>query len=177
MIRMPGARPRRVADVVRLTDIMPTVLELLGLSRQATDGVSLARVVKGESLSRDLESYSESLYPLRFGWSGIYALRDSRFKFIDAPTPELYDLATDPLELHNIVHERPAVAAAMRRRVRAIAASNSSAPTLSGEVSPDIRERLAALGYVAVGPIEPASSSRRLPDPKDCIAPGSICRP
>ena len=177
MIRMPGARPRRVADVVRLTDIMPTVLELLGLSRQATDGVSLARVVKGESLSRDLESYSESLYPLRFGWSGIYALRDSRFKFIDAPTPELYDLATDPLELHNIVHERPAVAAAMRRRVRAIAASNSAAPTPSGEVSPDIRERLAALGYVAVGPIEPALSSRRLPDPKDCIAPGSICRP
>lgn len=178
MIRMPGAPPRRVGDVVRLTDVMPTALELLGLSRQPGDGVSLARVVKGENVKLDLESYSESLYPLRFGWSGIYALRDSRFKFIDAPTPELYDLATDPLEQHNIAPERPVVMAAMRSRVRAITASATSTRTQAGDtpVSPDVRARLAALGYAAAGPLRPAPSGRQLPDPKDCIAPGG-CRP
>ena len=41
----------------------------------------------------------------------------------------------------------------------------------------NVRARLAALGYAAVGPIAPGSPSSGRPDPKDCIAPGSSCRP
>lgn len=174
MIRVPGARPRRVPEVVRLTDIVPTVLDLLGLPAHPVDGVSLAGLVRGESAGLDLDAYSESLYPLRFGWSGIYALRDSRFKFIDAPKPELYDLAADPFERRNIVDERPAVASAMRQRARVIASSGRPAGPVPGTalVPPDIRERLAALGYTAGGMVRLAPETTGLPDPKDCIASG-----
>ena len=36
-------------------------------------------------------------------------LRDERFKLIDAPRPELYDLDVDPFEAHNLAIERPTV--------------------------------------------------------------------
>ena len=151
---------------------MPTVLELLGLAPLATDGVSLAPVVNGERASLDLESYSESLYPERFGWSSIYALRDNRFKYIDAPKPELYDLATDPFERVNIVLERPALASAMEQRVREIASSRPAVTTTQPAVrhlTEDARTRLVALGYAAGDPIRQGRESRRLPDAKDCI--------
>ena len=41
-------------------------------------------------------------------------LRDERFKLIDAPRPELYDLDVDPFEAHNLAIERPTVGRAMR---------------------------------------------------------------
>jgi arylsulfatase A-like enzyme len=172
IIRMPGAEARRVPEVVRLTDIVPTVMELLGLAPMATDGVSLAALLRGDGGGLELESYSESLYPRRFGWSGIYALRDSRFKYIDAPRPELYDLSVDPLERTNIVNERPTVASAMRQRVRAIAASGgpNSAPPGDTQVSEDVRGRLAALGYASGRSIGLPEAAGGLPDPKDCIA-------
>ena len=170
MIRMPGVLSRRVSEVVRITDIMPTVLELAGIAAPAGDGVSLVTLMSGRQ-GLDLEAYSESLYPQRFGWSALYALRDSRYKFIDAPKPELYDLARDPFEERNIVLERPAVAAAMKRRLAELA-SNTSPDGVGdgGAPSPETRARLAALGYVAGPKVRPATGGQ-LPDPKDCLPP------
>lgn len=50
---------------------------------------------------RDLaiEAYAESVYPRRLGWSPLRVWRDDRYKVIDAPRPELYDLERDPFEL------------------------------------------------------------------------------
>lgn len=182
MIRMPGVPSRRVSEVVRITDIMPTVLDLAGIAAPPVDGVSLATLMSGHRQGLDLEAYSESLYPQRFGWNALYALRDSRYKFIDAPKAELYDLARDPFEERNIVDERPTVAAAMKRRLAAIASTVSAdAKGESGGVSPETRARLAALGYVAGPKVRPATGGS-LPDPKDCLpllgrpSPGSCAR-
>ena len=41
LMRMPGVSPRRVNDLVRLVDVMPTVLGALGLATPRLDGVSL----------------------------------------------------------------------------------------------------------------------------------------
>ena len=169
MIRMPGVPSRRVSEVVRITDIMPTVLDLAGIAAPPVDGVSLATLMSGRRQGLDLEAYSESLYPHRFGWSALYALRDSRYKFIDAPKPELYDLARDPFEERNIVDERPTVAAAMKRRLAAIASTVPvDATGDSGGPSPETRARLAALGYVAGPKMRPATGGS-WPDPKDCL--------
>ena len=51
----------------------------------------------------EVYAYGESMAPdLQFGWSALHALRSPRYKFIDAPRPELYDLAADPGETTNI---------------------------------------------------------------------------
>lgn len=172
IIKAPGAAPRRVAETVRITDVMPTILEMFGIDPPAVDGVSLADLMAGRRRHLDLESYSESLYPRRFGWSPLAALRDGRFKFIDAPRPELYDLERDPFELRNVHAVRPSVAAAMRRRLQSIA-DLSGAPVEADapdEATPELRQRLAALGYVSGATKPAAPGGLRYPDPKDCIA-------
>ena len=182
IIRMPDAlknrsvAPRRVGDIVRLVDVTPTVLDLLGLTvlsgnGDQFDGVSLVERMRGTPQASELEAYAESLYPARFGMSPLKTLRDGRFKLIDAPRPELYDLERDPFEERNIHAERPTVADAMRRRLIQMAeasdASNGLAP--ADELSPDARERLHALGYLGSQLLAAPQKGGDLPDPKDCV--------
>ena len=166
IIRAPGVAPIRIGEVVRLTDVMPTILDLLAVSGPRTDGVSLVDVVRGRRRELDLEAYAESRYPVRLGCSPLRALRDRRYKLIDAPDPELYDLERDPFELHDIHADRPAVARAMRARAARVADSGGFARE---RVMPaDLHARLAALGYVAVAAADtPPRGTHR--DPRDCI--------
>ena len=172
IIRAPAVAPRRIDAVVRLTDVMPTVLNLLGVPAPPVDGVSLSDLMRGTGRDPNLNAYSESQYPQRLGWSALSALRDGSFKLIDAPRPELYDLEHDPFEQRNIYHEQPAVAEALTRRLAALAHSadraNANEPVV---VRPGLREQLAALGYVGLGPVRAPLDGKRLPDPKDCIGP------
>jgi arylsulfatase A-like enzyme len=166
IIRSPVLPPRRVADQVRLTDIMSTVLDMLGLAAPPADGVSLVDLMMGAPEHLDLDAYAESLYPQRFGWSPLRALSDGRFKVIDAPRPELYDLHRDPFEQHNLYSERRELAEAMRAKLRTVTIDRRA----SAPVGEDVRSRLAALGYIgSVPPAVPPEDSF-LPDPKDRIA-------
>ena len=172
MVRARALAPFRVGGVVRLTDVMPTVLDLLDVPAPPVDGVSLVELIRGRWRELDLEAYSESLYPERFGWSPLRALRDGRFKLIDAPRPELYDLEHDPFEEQNLYDTRRVLADALTRRVRALSSRGSSAHGVVDSktaVPADLRERLAALGYVGSGTPRVSPHQRPLPDPKDCI--------
>ena len=106
IVRAPHVSSRRIADVVRLVDVMPTVLDLLQVHSGPVDGVSLTALMRGQPQDLKLDAYSESLYPRRFGGSPLRALRAGRYKLIDAPRPELYDLDRDPFEQRNIYDER-----------------------------------------------------------------------
>jgi arylsulfatase A-like enzyme len=135
-------------------DVAPTVLELLGLDGPRSDGTSLVGPLNGRHGRRlDVEAYAESLYPARMGLAPVHTLRDGRFKLIDGPQPELYDLQTDPFEEHNVIAARTRTAGAMRSRLDAIAGPGSrrSNADLKTPVSREVRERLAALGYVTDG--------------------------
>jgi choline-sulfatase len=172
ILRAPGVAPGRIGDVVRLVDVMPTVLDLLGVQRPTTDGVSLADAIHGRPGRVDLEAYSESLYPRRFGWSPLRSLRAGRFKLIEAPRPELYDLERDPFEQRNIYEERRSLADTLQERLAALERGGPLTGRGNGEdliPGEEMQERLASLGYVGSGG-SPATSARRdLPDPKDCI--------
>ena len=137
----------RVGDVVRLIDVMPTVLDVLGMSGPPTDGVSLVEVMNGRHL--DLEAYAESMYPVRFGQSPFRALHDGRFKLIDGPRPELYDLVADPFERRNIHDEKSAVAGAMDRVLESMTQENDRTAGTLAVPSNELRQRLEALGYLS----------------------------
>jgi arylsulfatase A-like enzyme len=169
MLRSAALKPTRVGEVVRLTDVLPTVLELLGLPSPQVDGVSLLDLIRGNQRDRDLEAYSESLYPERLGWSPLHALRQGRFKVIDAPRPELYDLDRDSFERQNIYDERPTVAQAMIKRLTEITSRAAKTSGSETTVSPEVQARLAALGYVSSAPPRDPSDRTPRPDPKDCI--------
>ena len=175
IIRAPFAnmQGRRVSDTVRIVDVMPTVLDLLGqTSAAATDGKTLVPLMSGAVRELGLEAYSESRYGFdRFGWSPLAALRHGRFKLILAPRPELYDLASDPHEITNLYRQRSDLATALTRRLQEIEqrAGTQRAADLPAMDS-DTRARLAALGYVnaSVSP-SPVDAAERLADPKDRI--------
>ena len=175
VIRAPfvSMKGRRVADPVRIVDVTPTVLDLLGqMPAQATNGRSLVPLMSGAVQELGLEAYSESRYSFdRFGWSPLQSLRQGRFKLILAPRPELYDLASDPHEMINLFSQRAELAAAMTRRLQEIAqpadAERAADPPA---IDPDTRAKLAALGYVS-GAFARAPHDRAEPlaDPKDRI--------
>ena len=177
IIRAPvkGAQGRRVADVVRTLDIVPTVAELLGVQKPpGTDGVSLVPLMRGATPELGLEAYSESTYPLyHYGWSDLRALRSGRFKLIAAPRPELYDLEQDPGEQSNLFEERKQLADRMLTRLGELEArfTKTERPNSEPEVDPEARARLAALGYVGsfVASAPPDAKRSGLSDPKDKI--------
>jgi arylsulfatase A-like enzyme/Tfp pilus assembly protein PilF len=174
VVRAPfdSMRGRRVADPVRAVDLMPTVLDILGIPPpKGIAGVSLAPLMTGARTSLDLEGYAEALYPLHhFGWSELRAWRAGRYKAIDAPRPELYDLERDPDETTNLYAERRALADGMIARLRQQEkedASGASKP--APEVDPEARARLAALGYVGSFVATVAGPGTGRADPKDKI--------
>ena len=169
IVRAPAIRPGRVGAVVRITDVMPTVLDLLGIPAPRTDGVSLVTLLTGARDTLDLEAYSESEYPRRLGWSPLRALRDGRYKLIEAPRPELYDLDRDPFEVHNVYDQRHATAVAMSRRLQELAQPHSPIGAQSAPIPSHVAEELAALGYVSRSR-PPLATNTTLPDPKDCIS-------
>jgi hypothetical protein len=70
---------------------------------------------------------------------------------IDAPRPELYDLESDPVERQNLFARRPVIAAGLSARLTSFdpSISGSRRQPLLPAASPEVRERLAALGYVS----------------------------
>jgi len=174
VIRAPFSlmKGRRVADPVRTVDVVPTVLDLLGLPpAKDVAGVSLAPLLTGAKSTLDLEGYAEALYPLHhFGWSDLRAWRVGQYKVIDAPRPELYDLTKDPHETTNLYAERKTIADGMIARLRAQEqeAPASTADT-APEVDPEARARLAALGYVGSFVATASGPRTERADPKDKI--------
>jgi choline-sulfatase len=165
---------RRIADPVRSVDLMPTVLDLLGVAApNGLAGTSLVPLMSGRVTTLDLEGYAEAMYPLHhFGWSDLKALRAGRYKLIDAPRPELYDIEQDPLEQHDLFGERRALGDTMLARLRAREAEMGHHGASAGpavDVDPEVRARLAALGYVGSFVATSATPRTDRADPKDKI--------
>ncbi len=132
LVKLPNRREagKEVEAQVRTTDILPTILELLGL-------------------------------PI------------PEIKFIEAPKPELYDLRSDPGEVHNEYEPWNTDVRKLRETLaelnRLSPASENASPSA---VSAETIDELHALGYL--GPADAGSSTNvpepsLLPDPKDMI--------
>ncbi|MBA2260230.1 MAG: sulfatase [Acidobacteria bacterium] len=166
LMRGPGVPVGRSTSLARLVDLTPTVLNLFGITVSGVDGVNLL----GAEPHAAPEVYAESMYPLRFGWAPLRSLRADRYKFIDAPRAELYDLATDPGEERNVVKEHPTVAEAMRRRLRTFDPAGEPGTAATGQADKEVLDRIASLGYVGQRAASPPGGSNEQVDPKDRIA-------
>ena len=171
IVRVPGAdlADVRVPAQVRTIDILPTVLDLVGVGApDPLHGDSLVPLMLDPRASESRYAYSESMsVHLQYGWSALYSLRTTNFKYIEAPRAELYDLTQDPSESENLFQRDPRVAEDLR----------SALVTLREEIeagAPEIQEAdldeetlgmLAALGYV--GGATAAPEGKNLADPKD----------
>ncbi len=152
----PGRVPagRTVDQLVRQVDLMPTVLDLVGLPAPAgLDGVSLLPAIGGTDLG--LEAFLEAFGRVRgtprdrrAGW------RTSAWKYIVAPNApdvpdELFDLTRDPRERRNLAAAEPERAAAFRARIAAVETSGAAPVVeLTAAERDAVEQRLRDLGYL-----------------------------
>ncbi|HXB55646.1 MAG TPA: sulfatase-like hydrolase/transferase [Vicinamibacteria bacterium] len=175
LARGPAIHPgTRLAATVRMVDLFPTVLDMLGVPSPRgvhLAGASLAQALRGDSKGTEPLTYAESLVPLlHFGWSDLRVLREGRWKYIQAPRAELYDLETDPEETNNLVALNPARGEAMRAALgRILDEERRGGVTHEGAaaVPLELLEKLGALGYI--GGMAPAKTTTPGADPKDRI--------
>ena len=184
IIRLPGkSSAGTVADPVSLVDLMPTVLGELGIDVPTqVQGHNLLPEMPGEQAAstrdakaeRDRTLYGETYMPrIHFNWSELRGSENTKYHFIDAPRPELYDLTADPGELHNLMADKKAVAEEMHAKLAAMIREYSAGKEMAETtgLDPALMERLKSLGYAGFsGGGDPTISSRDLPDPKDRVA-------
>jgi hypothetical protein len=136
---------------VRLVDIAPTALELLGLAPlRDVQGISLASLMAEPTRDLSLLGYGESFESASFfGLSPIRFVREGRWKYIHKVNPELYDIQTDPHELDNLTAERPDITDRLRKRLEELLREAPAKPSDSTTaIDSQLQAQLQALGYV-----------------------------
>lgn len=107
MIRLPGGeKARETKAIVQFPDLLPTILELIGLGNNvhSMHGRSFAKVLLNE-----VDEHR------KYAISGYYeatdrCIRDQEWSYIQRPegqSDELYNLAEDPKETKNLIDEEP----------------------------------------------------------------------
>ena len=173
MIKAPGADLEniRVSQQVRTIDVLPTVLDLVGVDAPGpVQGESLVPLMVDPESGGPRTAYSESMsIHLQYGWSALYGLRTAEHKYIEAPRPELYSLGEDPSERRNRVREESELAARLQVELAALRAEiEAGAPDAEeADLDDETLSMLAALGYVGGASVAP--SGENLADPKDRI--------
>ena len=176
IMRLPGNAGGQAFDnPVSLVDLMPTILATVGLeSPSQAQGKSLLTELQGKAGERDRTLYGETFLPrLHFNWSELRGAENTKYHFIDAPRPELYDVAKDPGEVHNLLSEKKAVGDEMRAKLAGLIREYSAGKEMAEKtgLDPALMERLKSLGYAGFsGGGDPTITNRDLPDPKDRVA-------
>jgi len=106
---------------------------------------------------------------LQYGWSPLYSVRTSDFKFIEAPRSELYDLKEDPEETVNVLTDHPDVAEILQAELERIREESAAGAPEAQQANLDEQtlSMLAALGYV--GGESTGREGEDLADPKDTL--------
>ena len=106
-------KPRDIPELVQNIDYAPTFLELAGAEiPDDIQGVSLVPLLKGEHPDtwRDALYYHFYEYPAEHMVKRHYGIRTDRYKLIhfynDIDEWELFDMQSDPQELHNLYGQK-----------------------------------------------------------------------
>ena len=160
----PGllAAGTRVPRTVELIDVLPTLLDLVGVAKPAEQhGRSLVPVLERPGEGRSLPAFSE------YGSSTIHTVLLDNWKLVhnpegfspvcipDAPPnhypiarEELYDLARDPGETTNLAAQQPAKVSELSKLIERRFAGLKNR-VHKQELPEDLQKELKSLGYVA----------------------------
>ncbi len=119
IVRVPGVEPRRVSELVRTVDILPTVLDFVPplAAPEGIEGVSLVPFLEGRQ-----RAPLPALAEIRLQEvASLDCVIEGRYKLIVNSrdgVAQLYDTEADPRETKNIAAENPEVVAELRERLR-----------------------------------------------------------
>lgn len=155
----PGVSPRTIPDMVSTVDIVPTLLDLLGMPHEGYGGRSLRPLLEGGTLA-PVTAYADQVNG--YDWNAsmvgprpdaafLHTVCDGEWKLIYRPhlheATELFNLVQDPGEEHNVLAQHEDV---YLRLMADLAARNPwvlADFAISGEGDPGAQAALAGLGY------------------------------
>lgn len=161
IVSLPGAGAddaptgRTVDTTVSVVDILPTVLDGIGLSsdlpKDSVQGRSLIPLMEGaDGDGFHKQIYFETLLPyFDYGWSALRGVRRNNLKLIDGPAPAFYDTAADPGENTNLHPKRPNEVYEMQFAMEELVERITVDADASAEIDEETRAELASLGYVS----------------------------
>ncbi len=141
----PRLRARVVEAEAAHIDIVPMILDAIG--QRPVEGLR-GRTLAALNQQRNDEAvtYFEALSgTLNRGWAPLSGVVSKGMKYIDLPIPELYDLRRDPMEQTNLAPSRPQEIDERRALLRMFGGGDVT----RADETPEVRERLRALGYVS----------------------------
>ncbi len=171
LLRHAGlGKPGRAVDArVGLVDVMPTILDCLGIPVPASvQGRSFRGLAAGGGEEKRRDVYFESRFGLEAnGWAPITGMISAGHKYVSLIEPELYDLEHDAGERDNLYWKEQPLARRIDGQLRRfLVASSSGAVAGRRRLSADDLASLKTLGYVGGG----AMQSGGLIDPKRGLA-------
>lgn len=99
-------RPQRNDDIVELRDVMPSLLDMAGIAiPTCVDGLSLkASIYEGERVNRGY-LHGEHSFHSQFSNQFILTKTDKYIWFSETGREQYFDLAIDPREEHDAIHD------------------------------------------------------------------------
>jgi len=143
---------RIIKGMARSIDLVPTLLDLVGISTEeySFDGLSLLPLIEKDEAREEV--YSEDLFEPR-GEGALQSLRTKDFKFIrnlTLGTEGYYDLNSDSQEQNNFIEKADKEKLiAIRKKLNAFLKTRvSEGMVISQKEKEAIDQRLRALGYI-----------------------------
>lgn len=141
--------PKTIDYPVSGIDFYPTLLDFAGITSQPTqkiDGISLAPLLKGESVTERPLFWHYPHYGNQ-GGAPVSIIRKEHWKLIhfwEDGVDELYNLSEDPSETNNVIEKNSVIAQTLRKELDTyLSQSNAAIPTKN----PDYDESLAQKQY------------------------------
>ena len=170
IIKFPESKfaGKRIETLVRLIDLMPTILEDLGIdfSDYDFDGASLIPLLKNEDAEDRVfladvgNNVLDSRVPqkITMNWGRYKLILNREFskedlRFFLSPPPsipsmELYDLAQDPYEKRNIASEKNDLVAQLTKKIEEIYRKARKRKEEKIKIDEELKKELKALGYI-----------------------------
>jgi arylsulfatase A-like enzyme len=146
IVRIPGGGGSRVASVVRLIDVAPTICDLVGIDPPSSFwGRSLLPLVESGGKDRPMLAQGNMWGPERTAW------RDGRFKIIldsESGGVLLFDVVSDPGEQKDVAGEMEGLRTKMLTEANAMIQSFAAGGESEAELSEEEIEMLRSLGYI-----------------------------
>jgi arylsulfatase A-like enzyme/Flp pilus assembly protein TadD len=149
--------PARILAQVQLVDLMPTLLELVGIRSISDDlqGTSFASLLRGETTDEPGHAYSETSWGSE--QKSVRTSRGLKLIYSSDGDPELFDLSQDPGEQKNVASEHASTSKSLQDQLmRWVEANREARARIHGKggrlqevvLDEKMEAQLEALGYV-----------------------------
>jgi len=146
IIHAPGIESRTIDQQVSLLDLGPTLYDLLDIeTSDAVQGTSFEPLLRGEEMEEEVAIATgkggETLACRTSEWKCFWLVEEGRV--------ELYDLQSDPDELHDVSGDHPEIVAEFKERMQAYLdkAEGTDIELPEVETTDEVEQRLRDLGY------------------------------